>query len=721
MDLDITIIIDRDLDIKVTKQVRQGQPVRSLRALLAADDPTGQSSAESIVLARARPEGEAGNTPLRPLQDYEPLTADLGILEICSPEDQATIQDSDALLKVGDDVEIHDRYSRWGGPMGTIVECIDDRKRFRVWRWTCTEGLVIHELELDALKRACEEDLDEVIVKSASIFQTSALQFPIDSLVQVSGLESESGKMLNGQKGVVATYLEDVGRYEVILPNKRAKLKPENLSATSIQCFDRVLVCGLESEGGRQMNGQTATVVRLIEDTGRFEVRLSSGKLVGLKLDNLKRLDGNGVSIDEDQFMSMLKEMRDAYKADKKLQALLSSIEPSLEWSASFTAAMREVQRPIFKRYNYPEGMKGGTLIKDDLRRCVLGGNALAAKIDRELSYFMHISPKGEKADGLVGDDLAMEWRSRLQAMSWNRAWREMAHQWAHKGWSAFVEDVLHEEAGKAFKQYEAPLKQCASSLMRKQFHSEFAKLVQGDPSHLGTPPSQWKDAWAHNVCSADQVASLLEKKYLVLDGTLDAALVAAAHGEMQQLHQHTRLHSCTTAISHGAKFTNLRFGDEEMSAHLKGSLPALFETSKLLCGLPEALAAQDVTKTLAALRVETATKVQVHEPGVVHRPHLDWYGDEGGNYRMVTCIVYLNPPDFLEKDGGALRLYNSYEPAEDSILRQSPPEPNSTPHMDFAPLAGRIVIFLSRGLWHETLPATRDRYAMTLWVPAPL
>mmetsp|Transcript_41958 Transcript_41958/g.75126 ORF Transcript_41958/g.75126 Transcript_41958/m.75126 type:complete len:588 (+) Transcript_41958:149-1912(+) len=87
MDLDITIIIDRDLDIKVTKQVRQGQPVGSLRALLAADDPTGQASAESIVLAQARPEGEAGNTPLRALRDYEPLTADLGILEICSPED----------------------------------------------------------------------------------------------------------------------------------------------------------------------------------------------------------------------------------------------------------------------------------------------------------------------------------------------------------------------------------------------------------------------------------------------------------------------------------------------------------------------------------------------------------------------------------------------------------------------------------------------------------
>uniref|UniRef100_A0A7S4SW88 Uncharacterized protein n=1 Tax=Alexandrium monilatum TaxID=311494 RepID=A0A7S4SW88_9DINO len=132
--------------------------------------------------------------------------------------------------------------------------------------------------------------------------------------VLVSGLESEGGRPLNGRKGIVTSWLEDADRFEVRLgPDKVVRLKTGNLQRAELEVAERlrilglapqeqvpaealpfepgqaVEVFGLESEGGRPLNGQRGTIAKCTADKGRIEVRLESGRSVSLKADNLRK------------------------------------------------------------------------------------------------------------------------------------------------------------------------------------------------------------------------------------------------------------------------------------------------------------------------------------------------------------------------------------------------------------------------------------------------
>jgi SM-20-related protein len=64
---------------------------------------------------------------------------------------------------------------------------------------------------------------------------------------------------------------------------------------------------------------------------------------------------------------------------------------------------------------------------------------------------------------------------------------------------------------------------------------------------------------------------------------------------------------------------------------------------------------------------------------------------------RRVTAIYYPNP-DWRPDAGGALRLHLTAGPT------------------DLAPLADRLVVFLSERLEHEVLPTRAARWAVTAW-----
>mmetsp|Transcript_159444 Transcript_159444/g.487897 ORF Transcript_159444/g.487897 Transcript_159444/m.487897 type:complete len:369 (+) Transcript_159444:54-1160(+) len=108
--------------------------------------------------------------------------------------------------------------------------------------------------------------------------------------VEVFGLESESGKLLNGLKGVITARTEDTGRFQVgfMDPEKVVSLRPENLKRPDVGPGDVVLVLGLESEAGMLLNGQKGLIARLTEETGRFEVQF---KLVRLCREHLTKVD----------------------------------------------------------------------------------------------------------------------------------------------------------------------------------------------------------------------------------------------------------------------------------------------------------------------------------------------------------------------------------------------------------------------------------------------
>jgi len=169
------------------------------------------------------------------------------------------------------------------------------------------------------LQRLTPTPGSEAVVTAANGEQ-GTLAFGPGCVVEVFDLESQSGKLLNGQTGEVVRYHDEKARFEVQLKeaNKAVTLKPENLrrparvdqaqahAATEGQqppCLSpgqHVEVFGLESESGRLLNGQLGVITRYAEDRGRFEVRFGAEKLVYLKPQNLKvmrKVDTNGMTV----------------------------------------------------------------------------------------------------------------------------------------------------------------------------------------------------------------------------------------------------------------------------------------------------------------------------------------------------------------------------------------------------------------------------------------
>ncbi len=84
-----------------------------------------------------------------------------------------------------------------------------------------------------------------------------------------------------------------------------------------------------------------------------------------------------------------------------------------------------------------------------------------------------------------------------------------------------------------------------------------------------------------------------------------------------------------------------------------------------------------------------------VYPPGAFYQKHLDRFSTS--DERIISCSLYLNPT-WSNADGGALRLYE----AERSI--------------EIYPNAGTFVIFRSDAIYHEVLPAVRERFSLTGW-----
>lgn len=84
-----------------------------------------------------------------------------------------------------------------------------------------------------------------------------------------------------------------------------------------------------------------------------------------------------------------------------------------------------------------------------------------------------------------------------------------------------------------------------------------------------------------------------------------------------------------------------------------------------------------------------------VYPPGALYQKHLDRFST--ADERIISCSLYLNP-NWDEADGGALCLYAG----EHSI--------------DVYPHAGTLAIFRSDAIYHEVLPATRERFSLTGW-----
>jgi len=635
--------------------------------------------------------------------------------------------DAEAALALGGDVEVHGLESGAGqqldGQGGTLIGLPAASGRFDVLLWS---GKRV------SLKAECVRRLGTVPCCRVEDVDASgaAGQFSIGAAVEVHGLESESGRAMNGQRGIVARFHGEAGRFEVRLAQgKLAKLKPGNLTNLGVEACDHVEVCGLQSETGQQLNGQRGTVLGFLEEKGRFEVRFAGAKLVSLRPENLRRLETP--SLAPAKLLTLLQDLRETYSNSEDLKAVLDKgmTNGGGQGEEAYTAAMRAAQAPVFERHQYPGGKRGVDLLRADVRRAVLAGDTAVALAYRELSYILRVLPKGEGTGD--GGEIDAETRQRVgskaRVLSWRQVGRRVASQGMHALSKELVEEgtlVTEEEVKSALAlgqdSLEAlVLEKLAAALSCRTLHSVLRELLLRNPWRLGSPSSEWHDSWAEQVCRTQDVEQLVQRGWVAVNGALEPSLVAAASAEFRTLHKASRLRESPGLINRGARFTWLRFAAEEERAHLRLCYPSLFEVSRRLCSLPSALATRDTSGLLARLRVDPTTKIAVHQPGVRHRVHLDSHGGQD-NLRMVTCLLYLNEADFSERDGGAIRLYSELA-SGDASMSPPPVVSAATPHTDLVPLAGRLVLFQSRRLWHEVLPTERDRYVMTPWVPAPV
>eukprot|EP00747_Dinoflagellata_sp_TGD_P022654 gnl/TRDRNA2_/TRDRNA2_129251_c0_seq1.p1 gnl/TRDRNA2_/TRDRNA2_129251_c0~~gnl/TRDRNA2_/TRDRNA2_129251_c0_seq1.p1 ORF type:complete len:409 (-),score=78.32 gnl/TRDRNA2_/TRDRNA2_129251_c0_seq1:47-1273(-) len=167
----------------------------------------------------------------------------------------------------------------------------------------------------------------ELIEASEAPAETEEKPLSAGDRVEVFGLESESGKQLNGKEGVISHYIEDKGRFQVELgPDSFVSIRPTNLrrpmpeggpaeaaepstgtgqaeeptkseeastgtgqpeEELQFKIGERVEVRGLESESGMKLNGKVGLVSEYMADKGRFKVDISPTEQLSVKPANL--------------------------------------------------------------------------------------------------------------------------------------------------------------------------------------------------------------------------------------------------------------------------------------------------------------------------------------------------------------------------------------------------------------------------------------------------
>ena len=165
------------------------------------------------------------------------------------------------------------------------------------------------------------------------------------SRVEIHGLESDTGKQLNGQVGTITGFLEEKGRYQIAFTDKVVSIRPENLqlqppggqneanqtgAETTFQVGNRVEVHGLESEAGRKLNERVGVTKSFLADNGRWTIEMEDTKeVVSVKPCNLtfveKASEGSSSSSSSgsDKEQKRKKRKRSSANPEDALEAML--------------------------------------------------------------------------------------------------------------------------------------------------------------------------------------------------------------------------------------------------------------------------------------------------------------------------------------------------------------------------------------------------------------
>ncbi|MBZ4201118.1 MAG: 2OG-Fe(II) oxygenase [Methylotenera sp.] len=200
----------------------------------------------------------------------------------------------------------------------------------------------------------------------------------------------------------------------------------------------------------------------------------------------------------------------------------------------------------------------------------------------------------------------------------------------------------------------------------------------------------------------AHPLSQILENGYCVLDNFISPAAVLALAAEIDHLNQGDIMQAAKTGRASTKLQVSLR-GDSIHwldETHASEAQLAYFNQMEgLRCQLN-----QQLYLGLHSLECHLA----LYPIGSAYPKHLDRFQINGDSHlaqRQISCILYLNQ-DWLAQDGGYLRLHLN----ADGIAKLG------VAHLDIAPIAGRLLVFLSDSFYHEVLPTHRARMSLTAW-----
>jgi len=146
-----------------------------------------------------------------------------------------------------------------------------------------------------------------------------------------------------------------------------------------------------------------------------------------------------------------------------------------------------------------------------------------------------------------------------------------------------------------------------------------------------------------------------------------------------------------------------------ENNDEMQKELPKVTAFTKIFHGVASELKKELVVKMRVPSRCMLACYPGSGARYLAHRDNEAIRPSVYQNSREVTAILYINP-DWKEGDGGELCAYlgaKSNDQDGDSATEKRIVEPK----------AGRLLLFDSKTLLHEVLPAKKSRFALTMWM----
>jgi SM-20-related protein len=189
-----------------------------------------------------------------------------------------------------------------------------------------------------------------------------------------------------------------------------------------------------------------------------------------------------------------------------------------------------------------------------------------------------------------------------------------------------------------------------------------------------------------------DIVEALAQRGWSVAPRFLSAEETAALRTECLSAFAAGAFHAAGVGSGSARAVSEIR-GDHVLWLDEANASPALQAVLTRLESLR-----QEVNRTLYLGLFDLELHFAAYPVGAGYQRHLDRFRDDGR--RALTVILYLNPADWSDADGGQLRFW-----AQDGV-----------PPVDILPTGGTLVSFLAERFWHQVLPARRQRLSLTGW-----